>query len=408
MDELSADSLEINHLESMEHKIGIEEFSSSPPRRRLPAPRRYDTEMTEAVSVMKNSVNSSRGNVAESLENKRASASGAFNTKRLLEKLQQDRETHEKQKIYEQELNHSILENQQSIIDNLLQKEEAYKQEILRLKDHHQLEVKEAVNQYNEALRQKQLEINQLRNKIGIIQDQCSSKIKALQQQQYELLESQEKELQEKFDQEKKQYEEIVRNLESNMSTLRENQKISQKVEVELKEEKLQKRLSKRLLKYEKQVKEIIKSYAEKELRMNGAQEELRNELIHAQSLYDTKQKHLQSELTLKDKRILLLEQQINDVDNYIYTAKVWRSLASDLANLVIHTCTTVEELPNELWTSTTPGIFTSIYDEFHGIKDRPQTQSNYLRKKEEFIIVQRLLLSKCLKFSKVRFLINF
>jgi myosin heavy subunit len=402
-EDLSADSLD-KYCTSYEEKFGLEELSSSPlPKRKLPAPRQWqDKSFPGVISVMKNTIN---GNTTDDgAHDHSLKISARLNTQEIVERLQKEHEEHETQKQHESTLKNSIAEHQQKIIDSFLQKEEIHKYELLKLKELHEQQTNEIKSNFHLQLKQKNHEIQQLQTQMSAMRENFSQKVKTINQQHYETLGSQEKKLEELYQKEKLKYEETIRNLKQSLSLQQENHKMTEKVEIEMKEEIAERKFTKKLLKYEKQVKNILNSYTQKELIMKGSIDEVRNELLRNKSISEIKEKQFHEELTLKDKRILLLEREINEVDNYIYTAKTWKNLASELAHLLIQSCATVEELPDELWTSTSPGIFSSIYDEFHGVKERPKSEQNYRRRKQDYVIVQRLLLSKCLKFGKVSF----
>lgn len=425
-----------------EMKMGIEEINSSPPspKRKLPVPRKVPSEDFFAVSVNKSSLNKEAGTIqptrreillksprqgdahhlrftAGDLATRLGSSSPPLNpvpfqqkndpltplkTNFIITQLQKDQEQNEKQKLYEENLQKEIRSGQEQIIESLRMKEEERKKEFLKQKELHQQELQSLAFAKDEEIKQRNLEIQHLHQQLTNQHHQHSNKLKQVLDQQYEHLQEQEKKLQERFQQEKEILNQTILDLQEKLDLQLTNQLVVNKVELEAKEEILQKKYTKKLLKYEKKLEVAIKSYSEKELLYKGAADEIRNELLQTKTLYEVKEKQFYEELTLKDKRILKLEQDYNNIENYIYTAKVWKSLASELANLIIHTCATVEDLPDELWTSTTPGIFSSIYDEFHGIKNRPKTEANYVKKKQDFVIVQRLLLSKCLKYGKV------
>ena len=115
---------------------------------------------------------------------------------------------------------------------------------------------------------------------------------------------------------------------------------------------------------------------------------------------------------SLKDKKLIQVQQRLDSVDEIEQIAKVWRETAKDLASVVIRTCATVEELPKELWTSTTPGLFTSVYDDLQNIRNlskgvnnsdpQEEQQQSYARKRKECVMANRNLLARCLKYSKV------
>lgn len=398
MEEFSEDSIEVKKMKlafspSKEEKMGLEEITfSSTVGRKLPEPRRFNHTL----------VSTTKAELSPRSRSQSPNREGVPNINKLLQTLAVDRIEQEKRKKEEEDIQFSIQEDQQKIIRSLEEKGQQYEKDIQEINDFWQKKVGEVETDFQRLLAEKEKEIIHLQQQFQLINQQNSQKVKNILDQQLQQLDAQEKIYREKLKEEKEKQDKITQELHQALELEKKNHQITHKVEMEMKGELLEKKFIKKLQKFERKVEEVVKTYHDKELVSTGSIQELRRELVQVKALMEVKEKQFYEELTLKDKKILAMEHSMGEISDLIYTAKTWKTLASDLANIIIHTCATVEDLPNELWTSTAPGLFTSVYDEFHGIKERPRSEATYLKKKQDFVIIQRLLLSKCLKFGKV------
>jgi hypothetical protein len=327
-------------------------------------------------------------------------------TRIMMNKLNMDHEQHKRQKQHEIEIQEEINQSQQKMIENLLQKEQSYLLQIQELKDSHDRVLHEKDIYYDMKLTEKQKEIQDLLNRMQTISLQSQQKSKEMQQEYLTQLSRQEEVHKIQLHDERNQYQIHLNTIQEQLSSQEANHKIILDAHEKAFDEKYSKKYNKKLAKYEKEIEKIIQHYKEKEYRFDGSIEELRKENLQIKTYFELKEKEYSDELRIKDKKILFLEKENNEIDDLIHTAKNWKALASDLSNLLIHTCSTAEDLPKELWSKTTPGLFASIYDEFHGITERSLKDNEYTyeQKKREYVIVKKLLLSKCLKLSKVSY----
>jgi hypothetical protein len=417
-EDFSLDSIDNNHLHegynevSKDKKMGIKETqlsSSPPPARKLLPPRKFDfTSLPSVMRSLSDGLQSPKLNkvIREGIESpsrsQRFDRSSNSGIQRFLDTLSSENVEQEKLKEEELKVQSIIVLKQQQLIDSFTKKEEEHREGIRKLKESHLFQLKEIETAQSKIINQKLNEMTRLNQTIEFLQKQNTEKVKNLNDQHYQQLQQQETTFNEKLKETQLRCDTIIKEITEKLETERKNFHIIQKVDLETKEEIMNKKLTKKLLKFEKKVEKVVKTYSEKELFLNGSLQEARHELVQTKALNESKEKLLLEELTIKDKRILLLENSYQEVQDLIDSVKYWKSLSTELASLVIHTCSSVEELPEVLWTGTTPGLFTSVYDELQGIKNRPKSEESYLRKKNEFVIVQRLLLSKCLKYSKV------
>jgi hypothetical protein len=396
----------------MEKRMGMEEiqFSSSPPpARKLLPPRLFDFSSLPAVmqslsdGLQSPKLNKIIGeNDVSLVRSRRCDRSSDYGIQRFLDTLSSENMEQDKLKEEELKVQSMIVLKQQQLIDSFTRKEEEQKELIRKLKESHTFQLNEIEIAHSKVVNQKITEVARLNQTIQFLQKQNTEKVKSLNDHHYQQLQQQETTCSVKLNETQIRCDSIIKQMSEKLETERKNFQIIQKVDIEAKEEIMNKKLTKKLLKYEKKVEKVVKTYSEKELFLNGSLQEARHELVQTKALHESKEKQLLEELTLKDKRILLLDNSYQEVQDLLSSVNYWKSLSTELASLVIHTCSSVEELPEVLWTGTSPGLFTSVYDELQGIKDRPSSEKSYLRKKNEFVIVQRLLLSKCLKYSKV------
>lgn len=205
-----------------------------------------------------------------------------------------------------------------------------------------------------------------------------------------------------------------VKTLEDQINMEKERHALTERAKLEAKEKALQLQHEKKVKKFTKQIESVMEHYKAKELMIQGALEEARREIINLQANHTAAQQVAREELLLKDKRLVEIQQYLDETDEFNRRADEWKSLATELATIVIHACSTVEELPAELWTSTTPGLFTSVWDELRGQQTGSNVRTGYGRvtvddsvrsyseKKKDCVVAKRAELAKCLKYSKV------
>lgn len=205
------------------------------------------------------------------------------------------------------------------------------------------------------------------------------------------------------------QWKERVRVLQDQINSDRERYALTEKAKLETKEAALKMNYEKKLHKMTKKIETAVEHYKAKELMIQGALEEARREIVYLQTTHSAQEQCHREELILKDKRLVEIQQYIDEVNEYERLAKMWKAQSKDLANLVIHACATVEELPNELWTSSTPGLFSSVWDELRhhktgfGRVNVDEGVRSYSEQKKDCVVANRAALAKCLRFSKVR-----
>jgi DNA repair exonuclease SbcCD ATPase subunit len=194
---------------------------------------------------------------------------------------------------------------------------------------------------------------------------------------------------------------------------------ITDRARLEAKEKEILVKYEKKMKKYAEKIEQVMEQYRLKELKITGALEEARREIIHLQANFDAKEESYREELMLKDRRLIQIQQRLDTVDDLAKVADTWRETAKDLASIVIRTCATVEDLPPELWSSTTPGLFTTVWDDLQHLKASHASSTTgklprnddiaetYAKKRKEYVMASRILMSKCLRFSKVSYYVH-
>lgn len=298
-------------------------------------------------------------------------------------------------------------------IEQYMLQEEKLKQEladqirshaaIMAARESHWKEIVEEKVKHTEVLiAQHQREINEykkrLHDKDEFYVGQMSAMEKQYQQQQQEL---------------DNRWKDRIKVLQDQINIDKERSALTEKAKIEAKEASLQMTYEKKVKKFTKQLESVMEHYRAKELMIQGALEEARREIINLQANHAALEQVNREELLLKDKRLVEIRQYLDEADSINRRADEWKTLARELSTIVVQACATVEELPDELWTSTTPGLFTSVWDELRG-QNGSTTRTgygkvsvdehvrSYSEKKRDCVVANRAELAKCLKYSKI------
>jgi hypothetical protein len=323
----------------------------------------------------------------------------------IKEKLQKDYRRLQEQRSTELQMKSVLDSSKLSMIEQYQLSEEKLRQEILDQKRHFEelLQTKEA--HFKELLQDKETMIEFLKTQHQASQEDWKAKLQRTKDDYIQQLERQEQHYHQQLNQSESKYKTQYQALQQQVDTQIQNQKILEGVHLETKEKAFEKKYTKKLLKYEKKVTKVIKHYQEKELVLKGALEEVRRELQESKAQAMIQEQNYQEELMCKDKRLILIQQDLDRYDRVVQTSEAWKEIAHTLASYVVHACTTVEDLPKELWTVPTIGMFTSVYDQLQCPQDRKESvdPSNiYQQKRKDCVLIKRLLMAKCLKYSKV------
>lgn len=141
-----------------------------------------------------------------------------------------------------------------------------------------------------------------------------------------------------------------------------------------------------KLSEFEALVQQAKNEYKKKELRCESALSESRRELKALVTSFGMKEECLREELHLKDQRLHSIQHDIQKVHDTVQEKEYWRMKALELSGSVIRLCSTANEVSDR-----TGGVLSS-YD-FEGEKSK------------ENVLVNRKLVVKCLKISKVQLL---
>lgn len=301
-----------------------------------------------------------------------------------------------------------------SYIEQSMLREEKLKQELADQLRSHELILSARENHWKDVLdeKEKHLQVIQTQHQRELqdfkkrLQDkdefyigQMSAMEKQYQQQQIDL---------------DNRWKDRVKVLQDQINMEKERHALTERAKLEAKEKALQDQHEKKVKKFTKQIESVMEHYRAKELMIQGALEEARREIINMQANHAAIEQVNREELLLKDKRLVEIQQYLDEADEINRRAEEWKSLGTELATIVIHACSTVEELPAELWTSTTPGLFTSVWDELRGQQTGSNMRTGYGRvsvddhvrsyseKKKDCVVANRTELAKCLKYSKI------
>jgi hypothetical protein len=266
----------------------------------------------------------------------------------------------------------------------------------------------EKENHWKLLLEEKDKHIAELIQRVNLDHAETKRKLQEKDAYYIDLIKQMESKHVEDLKQIDNQWKNRVKVLEDEINRDQERRTMIEKAKINTKEASLQKKFDKKLTKYTQKIEQVIDYYKTKELTILGALEEARREIVHLQAVHIAQEQSSRNEIVLKNKRLVEIQHRLDEIDEIHRREKYWKDSAKDLASLVIHACATVEELPRELWNSTTPGLFTSVWDEMrgrqagYGMASLDQSNHSYAEKKKHCVVASRSALAKCLKYSKV------
>jgi hypothetical protein len=132
--------------------------------------------------------------------------------------------------------------------------------------------------------------------------------------------------------------------LENKLKLEKEAHDLATQARITAKEDQLKHNYEKRILKFEKQVQEAQKSYATRQLVLQGSMEESRREIIALRNQNELQLKDLREELLLKEQRLASIEEKLAISDEMLNDGKKWIYISKELSNLVIKACSTVKK----------------------------------------------------------------
>jgi hypothetical protein len=217
------------------------------------------------------------------------------------------------------------------------------------------------------------------------------------------LMSEQERNFEEKLRDCGQQYQQQIDILRARAAQDQELKELAEQARLEAKEESAKKLYEKKLRKMEKLIEQTIEHYNQKELLIHGALDESRREAAQLKATIEAKEQQYKDHLFFQDKKLIQLQQQIDNVNMLTQVADTWRDSARDLASYVIRTCATVGELPYDFLAMQAPG---SVYakDVFADPTARDYNKSdryvNFTR--GTHVAVNRSQVTRALRLSKV------
>lgn len=290
-------------------------------------------------------------------------------------------------------------------------REEKLKQEITDLSKTQQKMIDEKETHWQILILERDRRIRQLEEQLQFHEKEWKQKSHDKSEQYIAQMNAMEQQHHANLHAQETRWREKVQVIQDQINTSEEHRRLTEKAKLEAKEVALQRAFDKKIKRYTKQIETVVEHYNAKELVVQGALEEARREIIHLQAVHSAQEQCNKEELVLKDKRLVEIQQYLDEVDEISRDKQEWRTTAHELASIVIIACGTVEELPAELWSNTTPGLFTSVWDDLrqkksgYGMAAVDDHVRSYTEKKRECVIASRAALAKCLRYSKVRLL---
>lgn len=335
------------------------------------------------------------------------------------EKLQQHYLLHQEQKHAEQELKYQVEVGKEALIEHHVVAEERLRQELMDQQKRYEHLLAEKDHSHSLIINEKERQFQQLKKSLEQLQADNKENLLKKDESYISQIKKIETKFQEQIQQLLQSHHEQLYKIQDQLKKDQEFKAITDRARLEAKEKDVASKYEKKIKKYGTKVEEIIENFRVKELKITGALEEARREIVHLQANFEAKEQSFREELILKDRRLIQIQQRLDSVDDLAKVAETWRETAKDLASTVIRMCATVEDLPHELWSSTTPGLFTTVWDDLQHLKASHNSSTTgklprnediaetYAKKRKEYVMASRMLLSKCLRFSKVSYSIQ-
>jgi hypothetical protein len=153
-----------------------------------------------------------------------------------------------------------------------------------------------------------------------------------------------------------------------------------------------------------------MRNYHDKELIIHGSLDEARKEIVLMRNAWAAQESRLRDELAAKDRIINRLQGKLHVVDDLTKVADSWRSASRDLARMVVKACVTIQELPPlpAPPKETAQPLLMGYVKEDEAVQRQRQVYlaeaKVYQRMRKENVAIQRALVSRALRNSKVSF----
>lgn len=324
----------------------------------------------------------------------------------VVELVTKDHETAANQKELETHIREQLEQSKASLIEKYQQVQTNLNTELDTARKIHAATLKEKEDWWQVALKSKDAEIANMQKKMKDIADDGNKRVTDTERRLIDELDRQEVMWKERIAELEAQHESHIESVRAKHKFEMDSKILTSKAHLEANEDRIKKTYEKKLKKYEKQIREVIQTYNEKELVINGSLDEARRELLQVQNSVAAKERVLREEMVLKDKRMVAMQAQLHAVDEITRIADVWRSQARDLASVIIQACVSVRDLPNvpEAPKDLLSSVFQGFVKEEELNKERKhfhQELNIYNRLKADHVMIQKDLISRALQTSK-------